>query len=862
MQNETPEEQTVEIINDAAAAGALAPVCEDPTPETAKADEDQTQPEPGGGDDDGDPVEDPPAETAAEQGENKVQQRLNESPAATVNALSGNDAKLYSNVTHHNYYNSPADKHKDLAPYISKTPLPPAKRSYKSIDDSDAAGYLGVLLTQRILLVSCHNKIVALDVAKSIAYENQAAGKQLVTIQANCEGTYTLEDLIEQLARHRENDGRKERRSPQRLPATVWVWEANDVGEGNISDISNTILDSLFVSSAHVDQYQNKLSDSGLCLICLVPPQKVQEYKRSNFEVDLQNWEIDFLRPLLEQYGLSRVEELAATIVEQRRQGKWSADDAGFYKEIGNHLRTGNLPEITASKTRGDYVDPVVEQLFDRQDPLADAVLYCATYYPDLPPRDFSELVEIFLDDDADEAGKVEAGRDAARPQNGGEAAAPPAPPTPAQRLKREFDAILRRCKLAALADENNRRVVDFQVDGLRSRLSQYIRNDHYFFYESRFEVMRRQGLLFSPKKRIAEGARQLLAEMATQYAPGEVANWLYEIVYEFERTAQAADLLRDRSQLFQLLPDARVKAARRYVCHGLSLVLNRLDKEPDLQEAARLFWLKLLQSQRQWFLDLLRQMGNSAPAETLGWLKQILDQGSKEIREQAQGYLLGYLLRRDSLIYPTLEELTRWPPDRQSGRAMRTLLIVYCVETNRQLPQQDYGRWPSAHPLFAFRDRAEARERLGLLMGWLFEAAFEVDADGGLSVVADIIAGWYFILTPPSPPEPAPPGGADPGEDELNSGAVRQLLLECLARQCSRPQRRSLLETWEEFRSHILEEVERFEEFTDQLAEISLNARLMKDAAAVRRKLLDTRALLGQLRKDFMCCAAEAAQG
>src|SRR5205085_4829233 len=135
-----------------------------------------------------------------------------------------------------------------------------------------------------------------------------------------------------------------------------------------------------------------------------------------------------------------------------------------------------------------------------------------------------------------------------------------------------------------------------------------------------------------------------------------EVADWLYEIVAEFEQMAQTADLLRDNSQLFHLLPDASVKAARRYVCHGLSLVLSRLNKEPELQEAARLFWQKLLQIQHQWLLDLLRQMGNSAPPESLNWLKQLLDQGAKEIREQAFGYLAGYLLRRDSLIYPTLK--------------------------------------------------------------------------------------------------------------------------------------------------------------------------------------------------------------
>ena len=426
----------------------------------------------------------------------------------------------------------------------------------------------------------------------------------------------------------------------------------------------------------------------------------------------------------------------------------------------------------------------------------------------------------------------------------------------------READAVFRRCKLATLTDENNKRVVNFQVDGLRSRLSQYIRDEHCFYYESKFVVMRQQGLLFSPKKKIAEGARQLLVEMATQYAPEEVANWLYEIVYEFEQAAQTADLLRERTQLFHLIPDARIKAARHYVCHGLSLVLSRLNKEPDLQEAARLFWHKLLQSERQWFLDLLRRMGNSAPAETLSWLKQVLDQGTKEIRVQAHGYLLGHLLRRDSLIYATLKELTQWSPDGQAGRAMHMLLIVYCVETNRQLPQQDYGKWPSPHPLFGFQDHAEARECFELLLGWVFTAAFEVDARGGLSIIADIIAGWYFILSPPAQANPAEAAVTRESVGDLGARAVRQLLLECLARHCSRSQKNGLLAIWESFRNHILGEVGRFEKITGQLADISSSAKLLQDTAAAQRKLLGTRASLGRLRKDFMYCTAEVVNG
>jgi hypothetical protein len=861
MQKEPPDNGMAENETGNVSAGAssdeISPPCEEIPQEIARPDDEQTNAKAGDGDDNL-PEKEQPADADTGHDENRVEQFLNDTSAGILNGVSGKGNKIYNKYSNH--YHSHSDVSKNLEPYINNQQLHSSKRSYKSLHSSNIAAYTGILLTHRILLLSCYNKDVALNIAKSIAYENKAASKQLVTIETNCQGTYTFKSLIEQLAPPKENNSRTGKRASQRLPSTICVWAANDISESDIGDISSTILDSLFIGNAYIEQYQTQLTDYGLCLICLISPRKLQDYKRSSFEVDLQNWDIDFLRPLLEDYGLEQYEELAETIARQRQQGLWSADDAEFYKEIGRYLREKNLPEIVADRPQhGRHDDLGVQQLFDLQDPLIDTVLYCATYYPDLSPQDFSHLVELSLDDVTEEViRKI----DQSQPQNGDEKDSPVEAVPLVRRWRRETDAILRRCKLAPLTNEDNRRVVDFQVDGLRNRLGQYIQSDHYFFYESNFVLMRRQGFLFSPKRKIAEGARQLLVDMAKQYAPNEVANWLYEIVAEFEHMAQAAVYLPgERPQLFRLLPDGHVRAARHHVCQGLSLVLSRINKEPELQEAARLFWQRLLQTQRQWFLDLLRQMGNSAPAESLNLLKQLLDQSPQEIRQQAGSYLVGYLLRRDSLIYPTLKELMQWSKATQAGRTAQTLFIIYCLETNRQLAQQDYGRWPSLHPLFGFQSRAEAIECLDLLIIWLFSAASEVDEDNTLFAVADIVAGWYFILSSPSQPEARDAATLADGLAELDAQSVRQLLLEHLAQYVSRPQKNGLLEIWDTYKHGILDEVFRLDKFTNTLAAISLDVQLMTDAATARRKLIDTRNLLNQLRRDFIHCAATVLQ-
>src|SRR5205085_4347175 len=134
----------------------------------------------------------------------------------------------------------------------------PSKRSYKSLDNSNIAAYSGTLLTHPILLLSCYNDDVALNVATSIAYEHKAASKQLVTIETNCDGTYTLKNLIEQLAGPKENSSQTGKLDSAPLPNTICVWEANDNSDGDIGNVANTILDSLFIGSAHVKQYETQ----------------------------------------------------------------------------------------------------------------------------------------------------------------------------------------------------------------------------------------------------------------------------------------------------------------------------------------------------------------------------------------------------------------------------------------------------------------------------------------------------------------------------------------------------------------------------------------------------------------------------
>ena len=197
-----------------------------------------------------------------------------------------------------------------------------------------------------------------------------------------------------------------------------------------------------------------------------------------------------------------------------------------------------------------------------------------------------------------------------------------------------------------------------------------------------------------------------------------------------------------------------------------------------------------------------------------------------------------------------------QWPKTTQAGRIARQALILYCAETNRQVAQEEYGRWPTSHPLFAFRDRAEAAECLEFLIGSIYSGAAEVDAKKALYIVADIVASWYFILSP-SASETAPEfvSGLNKHSD-LNPGVVKNLIFECLMRYSPRAQKNALIEIWDALKNDLLNAVIT----VDKITASSTDTASLRDITKARRKLLDTRALLTELRNAFVESSARTA--
>ncbi|HWW77585.1 MAG TPA: hypothetical protein VNZ44_19435, partial [Pyrinomonadaceae bacterium] len=149
---------------------------------------------------------------------------------------------------------------------------------------------------------------------------------------------------------------------------------------------------------------QGNLKQNEIYVICLIDPAQVEEGSRAvdggtrrARELKFPCWRIPFLRQLLARHQVESLEAVEEKILEQRRLGRWSLNESEFYFELKNSLLHGRLVEEL--ERRGNETRVKAEDLFKGDEPLSAAVLYVATYFPNLTPHEFNRLVPLFLSD-------------------------------------------------------------------------------------------------------------------------------------------------------------------------------------------------------------------------------------------------------------------------------------------------------------------------------------------------------------------------------------------------------------------------------------------------------------------------------
>ena len=607
---------------------------------------------------------------------------------------------------------------------------------------------------------------------------------------------------------------------------------------------ADPFLDSLIYDAtpSSLTHLTAELRHDELLMVCLVEAAEV-ERRLANLkrERKLDNesmftlWQVPFLEPLLKQYFPDRYVELAEQILRQRREQpmRWSEDDRDFCSELKSLLKKGRLLEkLNEAETPQETV--LASTIFKGNDPLPDTVAYVGTFFPDLSPQEFVRVVNLLLGtrtklvlvpaEKTNEEGKiiqVEIQKELPL----------------VQVWQDSQDRILDQCHLVTTI-KNSTRVIVFDDHRLRENMQEHLERKHPLYLEGQFECVQKMGLLFDPSAKIAGNVMRLVISMAACFAEDFIADWLLEIMAELEAGRDDDDeALTHASEnpIFQMVKETNPTKAHAKIYQRIAELLRKILEEDRLQGIIEGLMQRLMSARlHDSVLALVRRIKFAPGFDAFKWLKQLLDQGNADTRQEAYEYIYFSVKEMGVRGYQVLEDLEAWLPkeDRHtrdysySNLHSLRLLLDLSSETLENFDPKNYGLWPTAYSLLAFKDVETARRYLQLLTRWLFHPGMKhAFIDFGIEVDINtlnsaLIAEWNFILLAPTDAATNEKSdratrSAQSVESQIEKAApphvgiealtVRNILLEQVLAQSSRAQQREMLEYWNALKERML---------------------------------------------------------
>jgi hypothetical protein len=522
------------------------------------------------------------------------------------------------------------------------------------------------------------------------------------------------------------------------------------------------------------DFIRESLGTHRLLVVCLVD---VQRFVTRVQDLPFEHWAISSIEYLLRPYFPDRYAELAAKITSQRNGGRWSRAETDFDRQLSALLKSDGLLaaiEMGGPISATDHTAPLAD---GDQSPVHLAVLYTATFYPDLAPMEFARVLTTLLGDEQTTiAEKV--------PQKASDGT------MKVEEMHREkplvkiweerSDAILRECRLITIR-ESNRSVV-FADGGRRDQLRVRFEEDYGVYVETRFVRAWKKGLIFDVSDRIAADVIRLSIDMAATNPDQFGRDWLLENLEQLcNGKSDSVAALRRFAELFRSM-----------------LAESRLDTlVPAVLE-------RLLQARRhQHALELVKNLRFAPRFDDLYWLKQLIDRSDETVRATTYIYLYNEVRRRGISVF---RELARWLPlpDRvpltysPSNAAALRLMLQYCLETTERFGSDQYGLRPTRFPLLV-TDAASAPDNFALLVQFLLHPGIKAvvnDAWPDADVLALLVSRWVFILFGYGPMAEA--ATDDPFPPEAALRVLVEQLIEGTRERELRPLRQSMLESWE----------------------------------------------------------------
>lgn len=526
------------------------------------------------------------------------------------------------------------------------------------------------------------------------------------------------------------------------------------------------------------------------------------------------HWQISFLEPLLQLHFPENYHELAAKI--RKRRNLWDPDERVFCQQLKTLIHERRLEQILETPVRvEDVADP--QTLFKNQDPLSDVVLYAGTFFTDLKPREFNRVVNLLLGNKT----KTITVSTVRKNENGASEQIEVEREKPLAELWQEsMDKIKAECGLTAAPAADGSAVVGFRNHQLRDELRDYLRSDYPFFLNNQLEQLMNVGLLFDSSSNIATRVINLAADVALT-DPEYLQEWIENLLDEMQEFFVVdPDSTKTVGPILQPLATLKYRDAQERICQRLAGLLKRMIEVHRLNETANEMLEQFMR--RSLFLHVLeidKALRFVADFNEFYWYKQLIERGDNECRRLTVLTLSQRMQHSGPRAYQMLQEMDSWVKADQesrsrSGMSALELLIDFCLQTTVFLSPDQYGVWPSSHPLFRFTDAKSASEGLRLLNRWLCHPWMsaviveQFETPSANYSIGALIAEWIFILLKPGESSTSLTE-FEPVNLGVTAPEVSQILIQQLALATDKKQQDELLFWWELRGQTLLKQVE-----------------------------------------------------
>jgi hypothetical protein len=593
---------------------------------------------------------------------------------------------------------------------------------------------------------------------------------------------------------------------------------------------------------------QDDLRQSEMYLICLTNFTDLEdllrvadEGSRRQRELRFSCWRLPFLGRLLKLHQLKEPENVEAQLIDQRQRGWWSPNDSDFYFEVRSLITSSQLLDRIRDNEKRPPIGPIAD-LFKGNEPLLDTVLYVATFFSNLTPYEFNQLVPKLLDGAAH-------GPNTDSKLNGDVRAADDS----SLHLWRTVpDHVLKTGRLATIPTREATSGVNFINHTLRETLREHLSREYRFFLENKFQQIQNLGLLFDRSTRISQSVMQLSVDMATSYPEYYGSDWLASLVTDFE---SSIDSIEPRAWAF--IDETNHVRARKRFYQTITTLLGKMLLEPRLWEVIDGFLDQLVfRKHYVSLLEIIKRLQFEPSFDQFKWLKQLFHRGNQDIREQAAEYLRGHLKRSGVRVYQALESLEAWLPGQDRSLdipARYALRIVYSYlhQTVFKFDKRYFGAWPSVCPLFAFKDAEEAATKLSLLLRWIFHwgmARVFKDQNG-------LLTNCFFILRGLGKKASLPRHDDDQLEphDPFDAFAACELLLQLIAHRANAGQQVRLLDEWREENGTLLRQMGTLRYGSAPWEELVWKRELIVELAASYDQILNSKAVVQEEREGYV---------